>query len=406
VSIPAPYRPMSDVTVFPIITIVLLLLTSVPCFTQGGASIVRQLRIYASDSNYCAWPSVCRTRSGDLLVLFTRTEEHLGPDGQIVLCRSTDNGTSWLTPEIVFDTPIDDRESGMTLLDDGTVLGHIWSTFHTPGSYAALPPLAYERPVLERWSEFVMRPEYRGARELEGAWLIVSSDGGKTWSTPRRGKDTVHGGIQRADGSILIASYRRERDSISVYAADRSLSVWRPLATVRSPQPDSLRFGEPHMLRLASGRIIMMIRVTTKPYNDQDPRCMLWKTYSDDNGNTWTTPSATPLWGFPPHLAQLSDGRVLCTYGYRRLPFGERACISNDGIHWSKEDEVILRKDAPNGDLGYPASVELTPGVILTVYYQPDVPQGTVQRMHPPDPHRTRPGILGTVWKVPAHREQ
>jgi hypothetical protein len=145
----------------------------------------------------------------------------------------------------------------------------------------------------------------------------------------------------------------------------------------------------------------MMIRCTTRPYNDQDPRCHLWGTYSDDQGHTWAKPYKTPLWGFPPHLLQLSDGRILCSYGYRRPPFGQRACLSEDGITWKLENEVILRDDAPNKDLGYPASVELEPGVVLTVYYQPNVPPGTQQRMHPPDPKRTKPGILGTIWRVP-----
>ena len=112
-------------------------------------------------------------------------------------------------------------------------------------------------------------------------------------------------------------------------------------------------------------------------------------------------PFATPLWGHPPSLALLSDGRVLCTYGYRRPPYGQRACLSNDGVHWDLQDELVLRDDAPNADLGYPASIELEPGTILTVYYQPDVPAGTIQQMNPPDPQRTKPGILGTIWKVP-----
>jgi hypothetical protein len=185
---------------------------------------------------------------------------------------------------------------------------------------------------------------------------------------------------------------------------DSASGPWRRLALIASPQPDSLSFGEPHILQLKSGRVIMMIRATARPYNDRDPRCVLWETYSDDNGKTWAPPFATPLWGFPPHLALLSDGRVLCTYGYRRPPYGQRACLSNDGVNWSLQDEVVLRDDAPNGDLGYPASVELERGIVLTVYYQPNVPPGTIQRMDPPDPRRTKPGILGTIWKVPPVR--
>ena len=158
------------------------------------------------------------------------------------------------------------------------------------------------------------------------------------------------------------------------------------------------------MLQLKTGRVIMMIRSTAHPYNDQDPRCVLWESYSDDNGKTWVAPFATPIWGFPPHLVFFNDGRLLCTYGYRRPPFGERACLSVDGVKWNPQDEVVLHNEAPNGDLGYPASIEIEPGVVLTVYYQPDVPPGTIQQMHPPDPNRTKPGILGTIWRVPPAR--
>ena len=52
-------------------------------------------------------------------------------------------------------------------------------------------------------------------------------------------------------------------------------------------------------------------------------------------------------------------------------PFGERACLSRDGgVTWDIENEIVLRDDAPNGDLGYPATVEIEPGELLTIYYQ------------------------------------
>ena len=55
------------------------------------------------------------------------------------------------------------------------------------------------------------------------------------------------------------------------------------------------------------------------------------------------------------------------------LPFGQRACLSYDGGRtWDIDNEIILRDDAPNGDLGYPSTVELAPGELLSIYYQID----------------------------------
>ena len=371
---------------------------------SSRADVIRHVSIYESPSEYCAWPSVARTSGGDLIVLFTRTEEHLGPDGAILLSRSTDNGKTWLRPVVVFDSPIDDRESGITTLHDGRILGHFWSTFWTKESYERLAPNSYGADLLDRWIATVKKPEYLREKENSGGSMAVSTDGGRTWSIVTRAHDSVHGGIELANGSLLVASYRETPDSIAVHSANSPSGPWPRLAIIASPHPDSLSFGEPHIAQLKSGRVIMMIRATAHPYNDRDPRCVLWETYSDDNGKTWVAPFATSLWGFPPHVAVLSDGRVLCTYGYRRAPYGERACLSDDGVNWSLRNEMVLRDDAPNGDLGYPASVELEPGVILTVYYQPDVPPGTIQKMDPPDPRRVKPGILGTIWRVPPRR--
>ena len=69
----------------------------------------------------------------------------------------------------------------------------------------------------------------------------------------------------------------------------------------------------------------------------------------------------------------LADGRVLCTYGRREAPFGIRACLSADGGRtWLMEQEIVLRDDLPNGDLGYPTSVEYAPGRLFTIYYGQD----------------------------------
>ena len=51
------------------------------------------------------------------------------------------------------------------------------------------------------------------------------------------------------------------------------------------------------------------------------------------------------------------------------MPYGIRAKLSkNDGVSWG--EEIILEDNIPNADIGYPASVQLKDGNILTVWYQ------------------------------------
>ena len=131
-------------------------------------------------------------------------------------------------------------------------------------------------------------------------------------------------------------------------------------------------FCEPHVAEVAPGRLLAMARYEEMPRAPERGR--LWQFTSDDGGYQWTEPRELPILGKPPHLLTLRNGWLLVTYGYRHEPFGQRACISKDGgASWDYDQEIILRGDAPSGDLGYPASVELDDGTILTVYYQQEV---------------------------------
>jgi len=115
---------------------------------QSASSVQDQVTIYSARSEYCAWPSIIRAANGDLLVTFCRSEEHLAPDGQIVLMRSSDNGLTWQGPHVIFDTILDDRECGMTVLRDGRILVHLYTYQFTRDYYEKLPKNAYEPQVL------------------------------------------------------------------------------------------------------------------------------------------------------------------------------------------------------------------------------------------------------------------
>jgi hypothetical protein len=76
------------------------------------------------------------------------------------------------------------------------------------------------------------------------------------------------------------------------------------------------------------------------------------------------------------------------SYGYRRAPFGNQARISGDGGRtWS--EPVTISADGASGDLGYPSTVELADGKLLTVWYE--LPAGSKRAV-----------LRQSKWSVPA----
>ncbi|MBI3985694.1 MAG: exo-alpha-sialidase [Lentisphaerae bacterium] len=360
--------------------------------------------IHEGFADYCAWPSIARAGNGDILVSFTRTKQHIAPNGQAVVARSTDNGATWLEPELIRDTPLDDRPLGLTSLADGRVVASVWSKRPEVVRRELMAYARWTEPgMLARWLAHVDSPAVKASEALAGFWTLTSDENGRNWSGLAPGRDLSHGAAAFPDGSLLAASFvDAGGKTIALFKTRRIGQPWKHVATVAMPESERPRqnFSEPHILRLNSGRLLLMTRTDAIPYDGASPRCVLWASVSDDGGAAWAEPFPTPLWGYPPHLTSLSDGRVLCTYGYRRPPFGQRACVSRDGLDWDLSREIVIRDDAPNDDLGYPVSIELSPGRVLTVYYQINKRRVADTPHCYSIPDGEKPAIMGTIWEL------
>ena len=122
-------------------------------------------------------------------------------------------------------------------------------------------------------------------------------------------------------------------------------------------------YHELHAVEAADGTHIAHIR----NHNAADKGWTL-QTESVDGGRTWSVPHAV-CFGLPSHLLRLRDNRLVMSYGHRRPPFGNQARISSDnGKTWG--EPIILSGDGKGGDLGYPSTVELADGTLLTVWYE------------------------------------
>ena len=365
-------------------------------------NILESRVICRQPGRYIGWPCVATTPDGGLVAVFSGDrDEHVCPFDKTYLARSEDNGATWSEPESINDTPFDDRDAGVCCCADGTLVVS-WFTSH----YQSYDPI-FERyrsagrlrpedkarwdkelgqvtqDEIERWN-FVEVPG-ENTRWL-GYWIRRSPDGGRTWEDPVATPCSApHGPNVLADGSLFYVgtkNHDRENRRTTLAAAESRDQgrTWNVLAEANAfPEyigdaPDGYAYlTEPHVVEATPGHLVAMARHEEVPRDPNRDRCVLWQFDSEDGGKTWTKPRETQIWGKPPHLLKLRDGRLLVTYGHRRAPFGQRACFSYDeGRTWDYDNEVILRDDAASGDLGYPATAECAGGALLTVYYQID----------------------------------
>lgn len=311
-------------------------------------------------------------RSGDLLLTTREGSEHISRDGDVILVRSKDGGKTWGEKQVIASIPdVDEREGCGIQLRDGTVLIFIFynALYRDNGEYEW------------NWSKDV---QFGKGKRWLGTYVIASKDDGKTWSKPQH-IDTkgmpftdiegpADAPVQMPDGSILlpVMAYNVRGDiqnqaAVLLRSADNG-ATWGYLSTVaQDPGGKLANFAEPGIVRTRTGRIVAALR-------NHGPEQAIWVTWSDDDGKTWTPAKQSPMIGHPADLIQLADGRLLCTYGSRpdrhANPGGIRASFSKDnGATWKANEEVVIRQDFLNIDIGYPESMQMADGRILTVYY-------------------------------------
>lgn len=72
---------------------------------------------------YFAWPTVAYLPDGTLAMTASGFRlAHICPFGKAVICYSKDEGATWTRPAPVIDTPLDDRDAGITAFGNGRVI--------------------------------------------------------------------------------------------------------------------------------------------------------------------------------------------------------------------------------------------------------------------------------------------
>jgi hypothetical protein len=366
--------------------------------------------LFGDDHSYCAHPHLVALADGSWIAVFNRAPRRSiilhppeDPMYHNVVIRSLDQGRTWSEPVPVPGYNNGGTEcAGLTALADGRLMLNQWQFDWYPLAVARgladQSGLSYPETFLAGWHA---SPEHDTAgvtvEEIrartpwvrgDGRTLVqVSTDGGQRFTetetldiAPYSGGYGMRGGIEMGDGRILlplsdVPNYR----TVFFMERDPASGIWSPGRAAFGAEGHE--FEEPAILRLRSGRLLMVLRDNATRH--------LHQVHSDDGGASWSGPAAIPVAGYPPHLLQLGDGRVLLTYGWRQPDYGIRAVLSEDeGQNWNVARTHVIRGGMASRNLGYPATLTTRDGGFFTIYYGEE--------------SSGRTSIQGTRWRLPA----
>lgn len=359
---------------------------------EGGAKMFEPARklsgvdhavVYRRDTEMVGWPHIMgywNIGDGELLQQVTSintrypsgdaiSHDNLGSEGlggKSVALRSRDYGRTWEEPVFDMMTNADASQAGVRTMGD-------------------LQPIDFlDRNILiaNSGTAFGM-PEGRTN-------VRVSKDRGLTWGppipVPMDGLGSLSGMnsvLVRPDGTVLIWLMEVDDDARNrhpcIFALPPGNTDFHFLTFVTPKlDPYGLADGEwtttprfaghrwfyPRGYMLPNGRMLCAMR------SQRDPRGIMWTELhaSDDRGRTWQFLSRVNDFGAPGSLVQLPDGRLVMVYGYRLMPAGIRATVSEDqGRTWGPE--LIIRDDGGSWDLGYPNAWVTDDGRVGVIYY-------------------------------------
>ncbi len=298
--------------------------------------------------------------------------------------RSLDGGLTWAVQPTPCDTP-----GNKALSADEHVNNDL--KIHNP--YLLVnPPAAVDEPIDFAQPDFALMCGRTGLAAGAVSWFYTSHDRCHSWQGPYHLPLFDQPGIAaRTDYQIssahectlfLTAAKQDGHEGRVMCARTRDGGQSFEFLAWIGPEPAGYTIM-PTSLRLSESHLLCAVRCSERP------RSWIDLYASADNGASWQYLNQpvpdTGSGGNPPAMIQLQDGRLCLVYGYRAEPYGLRARLSEDeGQTWS--DDIILRDDAGNRDIGYPRITQRSDGTVVAVYYYNDSPD-------------TERYIAATLWK-------
>ena len=351
--------------------------------------------VHRDASRYSTFPWVARLESGDLVAVFRQADRfsrdaakagkvtHHDAESWVASMISTDHGRTWDedTYRVAYKSDMGVNDPAITRLSDGTLLLRVTEIDVRSSA---------ERGVLGT-SIISHRVEHGRVAAPRGNVLAVLDVRGNGPAVGRLIEAGAHTATfsrepvtELPDGSWLLPVYSgapfQTDTAYLLRSYDRGES-WGDASVIfrdENAGPSDMQgvnFNETSVMAFPDGEMLAMGRAdesfhTEGSYMPVGGVGELRAARSHNWGLSWSRPERTGIFGQPAHLLHLGGDRVLCTYGYRRKPYGVRVVESHDrGKTWMADETLVLREDAPTWDVGYPMTVQLEEDLFLTAYY-------------------------------------
>jgi hypothetical protein len=354
---------------------------------------MRHVEIYREHGRFAGWPANYGMWAWGDEIVVAFTVGHQDPDGGFhardksrpfvaMQARSIDGGEHWQFEGTPWPTP---GNRGVLSADEH-VEPHL-SAAHAIALGQANQPGPCPGDVSFTDPDFALMCARTGLGKDTVSWFYLSTDRCRTWRGPYALPLFDQPGIE-ARTDYLVGGPKELTLFVSAARADGGEGAG--ILAVRTEDGGATFAAGTWVTRVDEGYVIMPSSVGLSPMEIRTavrrsagggarPRCWIDLLASNDAGQTFAHLS-TPvpdagLGGNPPALLALADGRLCLVYGYRAQPYGIRAKLSADGgATWG--DEIVLRDDGGNHDLGYPRAVQRADGAVVAVYYFNDRADG------------------------------